>query len=163
MRKIKYRKGRKVQPNALEYTGIYKTKDSEIQLFVYDASGFTEKADFKVPDLSNLLDPSKNNWLNVHGLNNIDLITAIGKYFTIDNYVLSDILNTTRRTKLEETNDQLFFNIKSILPSVNSDNINVDQISFLLQEGVLMSFQERRSDFFEHIRERIRNHSKLDD
>lgn len=159
MRKIKYRKGRKVQPNGLEYTGIYKTKESEIQLFVYDTVGFSEEVDFQVADLNKMLDLSKNNWLNVHGLNNIDLLKAIGLHFSIDNYVLSDILNTTRRTKLEESNEQLFFNIKSILPSENSDNISVEQISFLLQEGILMSFQERRSDFFAHIRERIRNHS----
>lgn len=159
MRKIKYRKGRKLQPNSLEYTGIHKGNESEIQLFVYDAVGFSERVDFQVNDLGKMLDLSKNNWLNVHGLNNLNLIKAIGKHFSIDNYVLSDVLNTTRRTKLEETNEQLFFNIKSILPSDTSDNISVEQISFLLQEGVLISFQEKRSDFFTHIRERIRHTS----
>jgi magnesium transporter len=35
MRKIKYKKGKKMQPYSLEYTGVHKSKESE-QLFVYD-------------------------------------------------------------------------------------------------------------------------------
>jgi magnesium transporter len=75
--------------------------------------------------------------------------------------MLSDILNTTKLTKLNEYHDVLFFNIKSLLPIENTDNINVEQISFLLKNGVLVSFQEKRSDFFTHIRERIRTHSGI--
>lgn len=159
MRKIKYRKGRRIQPNNLEYTGIYKNNESEIQLFVYDAVGYSEHIDFQVNDLKKTMNTSKNNWLNLHGLNNLEVIKEIGHFFSIDHYVLSDILNTSRRTKLEETNEQLFFNIKSILPTDQSDNISVEQISFLLQDGILISFQEKRSDFFSHIRERIRHNS----
>lgn len=35
----------------------------------------------------------------------------------------------------------------------------MEQISFLLKDNVLLSFQEKRSDFFTHIRERIRTNS----
>jgi magnesium transporter len=75
--------------------------------------------------------------------------------------MLADILNTTRRTKIEEQHDSLFFNIKSLLPSEDSDRISVEQISFLIKDGILISFQEKRSDFFTHIRERIRAHSGI--
>lgn len=161
MRKIKYKKGRKLQPYSLEYTGIHKQHESEMQLFVYDNVNLTEYEDFKVSDLDKYIDTQKNNWLNIHGLNNIELIKAIGSYFHVDNFMLTDILNTTRRTKLEEQSDVLFFNIKSLLPAGDSDNISIEQISFLIKEGILISFQEKRSDFFTHIRERIRTHSGL--
>ena len=107
------------------------------------------------------IDLEKVNWLNVHGLNDIDTIKAIGAFLEIDNFILSDILNTTRRTKLDELHDVLFFTIKSILPTENSNNISVEQISFLIKDGILVSFQEKRSDFFTHIRERIRTHSGI--
>ena len=161
MRKIKYKKGRKLQPYTLEYTGIHKLHEPEMQLFVYDNVDLTEYEDFKVSDLDKYIDSQKNNWLNIHGLNNIELIKAIGNYFEIDNFMLTDILNTTRRTKLEEQSDVLFFNIKSLLPAGDSDNISIEQISFLIKDGILISFQEKRSDFFTHIRERIRTHSGL--
>lgn len=161
MRKIKYKKNRKLQPYTLEYTGIHKKEESEMQLFVYDDLSLNEYADLKVLDLENKINYQKTNWLNIHGLNNIELVKSVGSFFKIDEFMLADILNTTKRTKIEEQQEALFFNIKSLLPAENSDNISVEQISFLLKEGVLISFQEKRSDFFTHIRERIRTHSGI--
>lgn len=156
MRKIKYKKARKVQPNSLEYTGKHKRSESEMQLFVYDENYLKENQTIVLSDLKSNIDLSKNNWLNLHGLNDIELLEGIGAFFDIDTFLLSDIVNTTRRTKLEVDIESLFFNIKSILPTENSDNVNVEQISFLIKDNVLISFQEKRSDFFTHIRERIR-------
>jgi len=161
MRKIKYKKGRKLQPYNLEYTGIHKKTDSEMQLFVYDDLNLAECEDFNVSDLKQNIDIQKTNWLNIHGLNDLDFLKSISSYFEIDNFMLADILNTTRRTKIEEQHDCLFFNIKSLLPAENSDEIRVEQISFLIKEGILISCQEKRSDFFTHIRERIRTHSGI--
>ena len=161
MRKIKYKKGRKIQSSTIEYTGIHKDKPTELQLFVYDDLDLTEFERIRVNDLRKSIDLEKVNWLNVHGLNDIDTIKAIGAFLEIDNFILSDILNTTRRTKLDELHDVLFFTIKSILPTENSNNISIEQISFLIKDGILVSFQEKRSDFFTHIRERIRTHSGI--
>lgn len=159
MRKIKFKKNRKLQPNKLEYTGSHKKMESEMQLFVYDAVDFIEYTDIETTDLKAIINDQKINWLNLHGLNEMEIIEAIGAFFKIDNFLLSDILNTTRRTKLEESPETLFFNIKSMLPTENSDNISVEQISFLIKNNILISFQEKRSDFFSHIRERIRTHA----
>lgn len=161
MRKIKYKKGRKLMPYNLEYTGIHKRTDSEMQLFVYDNVDLIEYQDFNVSNLEKSINIQKTNWLNIHGLNDINLVKEIGNYFKIDNFMLADILNTTRRTKIEEQQDVLFFNIKSLLPAGDTDNISAEQISFLIKDGVLISFQEKRSDFFIHIRERIRTHSGI--
>jgi magnesium transporter len=161
MRKIKYKKGVKLQPYNLEYTGIHKRTDSEMQLFVYDDDNLSEYENFNVSDLKKNIDVKKTNWFNVHGLNDLNFLKSISDYFEIDNFMLADILNTTRRTKIEEQQDILFFNIKSLLPAEKSDNISSEQISFLIKEGVLISFQEKRSDFFTHIRERIRTHSGI--
>lgn len=161
MRKIKYKKGRKVQPTLLEYTGVHKYTQTEIQLFVYDDLNLEEYHEFDVDGMEKHLDFAKTNWLNVHGLNEVEVIKTIGDYLAVDSFMLSDILNTTKRTKLDEYHDTLFFNVKSLLPEEDSNNINVEQISFLLKNGLLVSFQEKRSDFFTHIRERIRTHSGI--
>jgi len=161
VRKIKYKKGRKVQPTLLEYTGVHKYTQTEIQLFVYDDPDLAEYHEFDIDEIQKHVDFNKTNWLNVHGLNESDVIKAIGDYLSVDNFMLSDILNTTKRTKLDEYHDTLFFNVKSLLPEEDSNNINVEQISFLIKDGILISFQEKRSDFFTHIRERIRTHSGI--
>jgi len=161
VRKIKYKKGRKVQPTYLEFTGRHKDVTTEMQLFVYDDDDLTECADKRCEKLLSIVDFTRVNWLNVHGLNDLAVIQEIGDFLSVDNFMLGDILNTTKRTKVEEYHDVLFFNIKSLLPSESSEQINVEQISFLLKNGILVSFQEKRSDFFTHIRERIRTHSGI--
>ncbi|KRB55839.1 magnesium/cobalt transporter CorA [Flavobacterium sp. Root186] len=161
MRKIKYKKGRKLQHITLEYTGSHKEHETEMQLFVYDDADVVEYDKFTVLALNSCFDYSKNNWLNIHGLNDINLIKTIGAHFKLDDFLLADILNTTKRTKLEQQQNVLFFNIKSLLPSEYSDNISVEQISFILKDGILISFQEKRSDFFTHIRERLRTHAGI--
>lgn len=162
MRKIKYKKGRKLQHVTLEYTGSQKELESEMQLFVYDNEDVVEYEKFVIESLHACIDYSKNNWLNIHGLNDIKLIKTVGSQFQLDDFLLADILNIAKRTKLQEQQEVLFFNIKSILPSeVDSEAIKVEQLSFILKEGILISFQEKRSDFFIHIRERLRTHSGI--
>jgi len=62
---------------------------------------------------------------------------------------------------MEELDEVLFFSIKSILPDDDEETITIEQISFLLKDNMLVSFQERRGDYFPHIRERIRTHSGI--
>ncbi len=161
MRKIKYKKGIKVQPVFLEYTGVHKDVKTEMQLFVYNDYDMTEFHEFKISEFDKHIDYSCVNWLNLHGLNDLEVIKQIGNHLKVDNFILGDILNTTKRARVEEYNDTLFFSIKSLLVREASDCIEVEQISFLLKKGILVSFQEKRSDFFAHLRERIRTHSGI--
>ena len=48
MRKIKYKKVKKVQPTHLEYTGSHKFIKTEIQLFTYNDLDVEEFHDFKI-------------------------------------------------------------------------------------------------------------------
>ena len=136
-----------------------------MQLFVYDDLGYEEykkvsleRVASEIADDRQLSDVL---WLNVHGLHNTDLIRQIGNLLDLDTFIVSDILNTTRRTKMEELDNVLFFSIKSILPSNNYENLDVAQISFLLKDNLVVSFQEKKSDYFLHIRERIKTHSGI--
>ena len=83
MRKIKYKKGRKLQHITLEYTGSHKEHETEMQLFVYDDADVVEYDKFTVLALNSCFDYSKNNWLNIHGLNDINLIKTIGAHFKL--------------------------------------------------------------------------------
>lgn len=165
MKRIKYKKVRKVQPNFFEYTGIHTTEAVEMQLFVYDDLGYEEYKKVSLErvkkEIEDPLQAEDVKWLNVHGLHDVELIKKIGEQLSIENYIVSDILNTARRSKMEEFDDVLFFSIKSILPGENFDNVRVEQISFIMKNNLLVSFQEKRSDFFTHIRERIKTHSGI--
>jgi magnesium transporter len=95
-----------------------------------------ECQDVKINELSKLINLNQINWLNIHGLNDVEIIKSIGCFFGIDNFMISDILNTTKRTKIEEYHEILFFNIKSFCPLKIRIILKVEQISFLLKNGV---------------------------
>lgn len=159
MRKLLYKKGRKVVPTLIEYTGEHADTKPEMQLFVYNSDELSEYEDIKLSELDEHMESDKNNWINLHGLSDVDLIKEIGGKFKIDDFILSDILNILKRSKVDEYNHTLFFNIKSLLPE--SNGIDVEQISFILRDGLLFSFQEKRSNFFLHIRKRMRQHAGI--
>lgn len=163
MKKVKYSKVKHVHPNYLEYTGIHDKEPVEMQLFVYDDAGYEEYKKVSLErvwkEISDENQADDVKWLNIHGLHNEQLIMDIGEMLSIEPYMISDILNVSRRSKMEEFNQVLFFSIKSILPNNNDDEVHVEQISFLLKNNLLVSFQEKKSEFFSHIRERIKTHS----
>jgi magnesium transporter len=161
LRRIKYKKVRKAQPNYFEYTGNYKTDPVEMQLFVYNEEGYEEYKNCGLDRIrKELYDPEQQNdvkWLNIHGLHDIGLIKEIGEMLSLENFIVGDILNVSRRTRIDELDDVLFFSIKSVLEEEGNDIVRIEQISFLLKDNILVSFQERKSDFFTHLRERIRS------
>ncbi len=160
---MSYKKVRKIQPNYFEYTGVHTIDPVEMQLFVYNEKGFEEykKVSFDrvEKELQDELQKNDVKWLNIHGLHNVDLIKKTGEFIGLEPYMVSDILNTSKRSKTEELDQILFFSIKSILPGEDNKHVHVEQISFVLKDNLLVSFQEKKSDFFTHIRERIKTHS----
>jgi len=165
VRRIKYKKGRSVQPNYFEYTGSHKNEPIHLQLFAYNSEGYrewhaTEWNQFK-DQLTALEGTSDVKWLNIHGLHNTSLIQEVVQHFKIDTHLAADILNVTKRSRMEEYEDVLFFSVKSILNEVQDNDIKVEQISFLLTKNYLLSFQEKKGDYFTHIRERIRTQAGL--
>jgi magnesium transporter len=163
VKRLKYKKGRKVQPNYYEYTGQHIEFPVEMQLFVYNAESYTETKDLHLSqvEIAELLKSSDVKWLNIHGLHDVELIKAVVDKLGIESYIAGDILNVAKRTRMEEMGDVLFFSIKSILPEKEETNVHVEQISFLLKQNILVSFQEKRGDFFSHIRERIKTNAGI--
>ncbi len=161
MRKLKRHTNKNSLTFSQEYTGNHKEVKSEMQLFVYNKDNFEEYKNSKFTDIITHIDNEKTNWLNLHGLNDAELVHQIATHFQIDAFIVSDILNTNRRSKLEEQHQILFFSIKSILPSDDKRIIPIEQISFVIKDNLLISFQEKKNDFFGHVRDRIRSNSGI--
>lgn len=159
MRRIKYRKVRRVQPNYYEYTGRHRNEPVEMQLFIYNADGYEEhkkvSLDTVVKECTGDRAADDVKWLNIHGLHDVELIKQVGELLQIESFIIGDVLNTSRRTRIEELGDILFFSVKSVLPEGQDGGVSTEQISFLLRGNLIISFQEKRSDYFTHIRERI--------
>lgn len=63
------------------------------------------------------------------------------------------------RPKVEEFEDYIFTTLKSI--HRKKKKIKIEQISFVLKENILISFQERHGDLFGEVRSRLKNNTGI--
>lgn len=144
-------------PGSLIYVGEKKVENVTAQLIKYNEDDFEEdkQLDIEKP-LGELIHHTHVQWINVHGLHDVEFIQKIGSYYSIDKMILEDLLDTTQRPKVEEFPNCLFFTLKS-LADVDGTTFEIEQISFILTQHTVISLQEKPADIFESIRERLRH------
>lgn len=95
-------------------------------------------------------------WLNFHSIEDRYNIEKLCETLHIDKLSVEDIYKEKHRPKIEEYPNYLFFSVHSALPSEqNIFILEQEQISFILGEHYLISFQQKSSDHFTEVRERI--------
>lgn len=94
-------------------------------------------------------------WINVDGVHDIDTIQKIGERFGIHSLVLEDIVNTSQRPRCEYFDDHIFAIIKMIYEGNNGEIIS-EQVSLFINKHYVISFQEKKGDVFDAVRDRIR-------
>ena len=106
--------------------------------------------------LQNAIDPDYVSWLNYHDLTERIHIEHLCDHLAIDRLSVEDIYTEKRRPKIEEYQNYIFFSIRSALPSSDLEAIlTQEQISFILGNNYLISFQTKSSDHFTDVRDRI--------
>lgn len=98
----------------------------------------------------------------------MELIKLAGKLFEIPPLLMENLLNTDARPKYEDGENHDAFILKMLHSNEDSSQLLAEQITVLLGENYVLSFQERKGDVFAPVRERIRNRkgkirSKLND
>jgi len=71
--------------------------------------------------------------------------------------VLEDILNTETRPKIEMTDDYIFIAMKMLTYNSSEDQIDTEQVSFILGNSFVFSFLEKSDNIFNPIKDRITN------
>lgn len=146
---------KKVNPTKPVFTGKKYVEKPSLQLYEYNRENVSEIADYNESDFNGFQEDENKHWLNIHGLHDIDLVTSICDKLEIHSLVLQDILDTNQRPKFQEFDDYCFFTLKSVLPT-SDYQVATEQLSFILGKNYLISFQEKKADYFEHVRQRIR-------
>jgi len=84
------------------------------------------------------------------------MMEKIANHFGIHSLVMEDILNTGQRPKMDDMDDYVYVVLKMLNYNEEDDEIDAEQISIILGQNFVISFQEKERDVFEPIRERIR-------
>lgn len=143
-------------PGSLVHVGQKSTEPVRISLFDYDKHHFEEKQIENIRDCFSYKDTKTKTWINIDGVFDATLIEQIGSHFHIHPLVLEDIMNTGQRPKIESFDDYLYLVLKMLYQDEQTKEIQAEQVSIILTENVVISFQEKPGDIFDNIRERIR-------
>jgi len=147
-------------PGQLIHIGNQREEPVSIELIDYTDALVEEKVITDVAGLKESLNTATVSWVNVNGIHNTDVISAIGEVYDIHSLVLEDILNTEHRPKVEPFENYVFFTMKMMWYSAE-DELESEQVSIVFGKPYVLSFQERKGDIFDPIRERIRTNSGL--
>lgn len=142
-------------PGTLIYTGKLKNEKIKTTFYSYDDKSVKKMINTAPAELSFSNEANLVNWIHVEGVHIIELIEKIGVFYEIDNLILEDIMNINQRPKFEERDEYIALFLKMIYINKNTDKIEYEQISFILGESYLITFQEKAGDIFESIQDRI--------
>ncbi|HUU55583.1 MAG TPA: magnesium/cobalt transporter CorA [Armatimonadota bacterium] len=159
MRKLIRRASRKagLPPGSLVHVGERAVAEAQISVLDYAADHLEEAAPASVEQCLVFKDKPTVTWINITGLHDVDLLQQIGDCYGIHPLVLEDILNTQQRPKIEDFDDYLFVVLKMIDLDPETKEITAEQITFIVGDNFVLSFQEAPGDVFENVRARLRN------
>jgi magnesium transporter len=155
---IKSRKNKKdIASGSLVFIGDRKVDSPRVTLIDYDDKKLKEIDLTDLELLKKLKDSATVSWLNLYGIHDPELLQKFGDIFDIPVLFLEGILNTDQRPRFEDGEKNLGFILKMMHFNQDGTQLEADQISIVLGEKYVISFQEQSSSFFEPVRNRIRN------
>ncbi|MDK2974551.1 MAG: magnesium transporter [Methanofollis sp.] len=143
-------------PGSLVYVGDKTAGRTTIDVIDYTWERIDE---VQVTDAGNLgayRDSDTVTWINVTGLHEVGVVEKVGEIFGLHPLVLEDILNTEQRPKMEDYDDAIYV-IMKMIGYFENEKVADEQISLVLGDRYVISFQERPGDVFDPVRERIRS------
>jgi len=150
-----YNKKLGTTPGSVIYTGKKQSEKLFIESFNYTSENVEEKELFDVVDTFDYKSSNSVTWININGLNHTNDIEKIGEHYNLHPLVLEDIVNIGQRPKIDEYDNYLFVVLKMLYYN-KDENIVSEQVSFILGDNYVLTFQEAEGDVFDSIRNRIR-------
>jgi magnesium transporter len=149
-------KSRGLPPGALIHIGDKKTEKVKISVIDYSLDKVEEREVKNVEECFSFKEKPTVTWINVDGLHEIEVFEKLGECFEIHPLVLEDILNTDQRPKMEDLEKHIFLILKMLHIDDKTHEIYSEQVSLILGNNFVISFQESIGDVFDSVRERIR-------
>lgn len=121
----------------------------------FDAERFEE---YDVDDASSIgtVEPEgRITWVDVQGLGNEETLWALAERFGIHLLALEDIVHVPQRPKTEIHEEQQLI-VAHMARLHGSTDLDLEQVSILLGDGYLLTFQERYGDVLDPVRKRLR-------
>jgi magnesium transporter len=121
----------------------------QITVYSYNSDEFYSEKINGLDELEIEIDKHKEHykWIEIKGIGDVRLLTLLEKKFNINKLVIEDIADCRQRPKLDEYEDYLF-TVSRMLYVDKQLEIENEQVSFILFQNTLISFQETYTDNF---------------
>ncbi|HHT9120054.1 MAG TPA: magnesium/cobalt transporter CorA, partial [Candidatus Hypogeohydataceae bacterium YC41] len=143
-------------PGTLIHIGEKKTEEVKIRIIDYDETQFLEKEVKTVEECLPFKDTPTVTWIDIIGIHRLDIIEKVGSYFGLHPLTAEDILNTDQRPKMEDFGNYLYVVLKILFYNDKKNEIVSEQISVIVGQNFVISFQEIETNIFNPLIERIR-------
>ena len=144
-------------PGTIDYSGDYSDVDIKIEVIRYNKDKFQIDAESDIKNISKIISGSDFEdeiiWINIIGLHNNEIIELVGRSLNIHQMDLEDIVHVSQWSKIINQNDYLFSIFKMIY--LNEEEIIHEQVSVIVKNNLVITFQETPGDVFDHIRSRL--------
>ncbi|NQW35800.1 MAG: magnesium/cobalt transporter CorA [Flavobacteriales bacterium] len=149
-----------LSPYDLTFRGDKKIENVLLRIIDFDSLNLNEEIIKNVSDINKFKNSDTVTWLNIDGLHNINIIKELAKVFNLDSLILADVMNTETRPKIQEYENCIYISVKMLQLNEKSGIISIENLSLILTKSALITFQEKKGDVFEPVRERIRTSKK---
>ena len=147
-----------LSPYALVFRGQKKTEKTWLHAMDFDLDEVREYDVKSVEQLKGLKSSKNISWLNIDGLHDVSRMEELAENFEIPVNIISDVMNPSLRPKVQEFDNGIFVTIKMLQYNESKNELSVENLSLIIIDHILISFQEQQADAFDPIRERIRKH-----
>ncbi|MCB1665509.1 MAG: magnesium/cobalt transporter CorA [Pseudomonadales bacterium] len=161
--KLVRKRGKKVgaPPGTLLHVGETHTESTSLSLLTYNQEQYKVSRLSQVSDLKRGTFLDQVTWLNIEGVHDAAVVQSVGEMFELHPLVMEDILNTDQRPKIEVHEHYLYIVVKVLNFDVADSQARVEQISLILGNGFVLSFQEGKDDIFQGVRTRLESGRRI--
>lgn len=126
----------------------------QIRVISYGSKSVETHEVERVDELAGIIGEKAVTWINVDGLGDEETLQGFAKAFGFHRLMLEDIAHVHQRAKVEQYDQHTF--VVARMVSVD-ETLSTEQISLVIGDGFVISFQERVGDCLEPVRKRIRS------
>jgi len=145
-------------PGTVVYTGQVKLDDVIIKVHDFDETESVSIDIKNIKEIEPYLKSESKTWIQIQGLHDLDKLQVIWDYFALHPLIREDIVHTSQRAKVEDYGNQIFVVMRMISRDLLENGLpklRNEQISVVLGENYVLSFQETDSAIFDPVLKRI--------
>jgi magnesium transporter len=155
MHRNKKRYSKKVIPKPIGAEKEKREEKTKIHVINYDEKTFDDKETLNINEALSAVNKSNMTWIKISGIQDARIVESLGNFFNLHPLLLEDLSEIGQRPKIEEFGEYVLIVARRLYYDEIENELKDFQISIIMGDLFLISFQEQEDDIFNTIIDRI--------